>query len=637
MYKHGLRWLLICTLVFVTCLSGYVYYIYNHTYNDVMTTVDSKLLNAATSVRYILGEDYHDHISGPNHIDRSVYLAKAKQLSEFAAQLELEYVYSMVLVDGKVHFASSSYTNDDLENNKLSYFYDIYHEATDTNRKAFYSTEPVYEYSQDKWGHFKSIFIPYYANDGTVYLTGADITIKDLEVKLEKSVQQAIITGGFFFFIAVILALFYILVLKRNMSTDTATGYPNHIALERKIARSKQLHLQLMILIVNDLEDINSFYGNQIGDQVVTTLLDKLATTISDECTLYRLSNNKIVILSRSLSPQHLEQLVSQFNQNTPIMSDPFIYLTLCAGVAKGNKEMLLENAHIAALQAKQSRQSIVYFSAALDEVKNQYQHNIVMAKTVRDAFELDRLQPHFQAVFDIRSKQPLFFESLARIHSEDDTLLLPDDFLSVINRSRMDGKLTQQIFKKCAHRFRDSNICWSMNITAQDVLDPMMIDYLISELKRYPRPANITFELIETEAIANFNEARNFIDMVRNLGCKVFVDDFGTGYSNISNILKLNVDGVKLDGSLVSRVTCDKDAYLFVKHLVQFTEQVKLVLVAECVENKLTADKLIAAGVRYLQGYYYSSPQGDIEPTTAVLLSDDSIDHSPNIFVQKA
>ena len=96
-------------------------------------------------------------------------------------------------------------------------------------------------------------------------------------------------------------------------------------------------------------------------------------------------------------------------------------------------------------------------------------------------------------------------------------TLYKPDYFLSVVNRSRMDGQLTRMIFLDCVNRFRKTNLSWSMNLTAQDMLDPSLAEFLDYELKRYPTPNLITFELIETEAIANFNEVKNFISMVKS------------------------------------------------------------------------------------------------------------------------
>ncbi|WP_372767542.1 EAL domain-containing protein [Pseudoalteromonas sp.] len=606
--NKGIRWILLVSFLFVASLCGYIYYIYSHTYNDIINNVDARLLNAAQSVKFILGEDYHNNITGPKHIDAKSYLKKSKQLSEFAMQLELEYVYAMILEGDQVYFSASSYTNNDIKNDKLTYFYDLYPEATESNIKAFYSTGPVFEHSEDQWGHFRSIFLPFQSADGRTYLTGADITVTDLNEQLTASVTQAVITACFFFFIAILVGALYIYLLKQNLTRDPATGFANHIALERKLHQTPQLHMQLAIILVSDLEEIIGFYGSHIGDTVMHKLLTRLDKLKSNECSLYRLSSNKIALLTTHINNHEFVRQIENLNKNTPILCDPFIYVTLCAGIASGNKTLLIENARIAVEQAKRSRELIVFYSDAMNTIKHQYQHNIKIAKDVREAFKTAQVHAYFQPIFSTDGNEILMYEGLARIKMKD-TLYEPNYFLSVVNRSRMDGQLTRMIFLDCVMRFRKTDLCWSMNLTAQDMLDPSLAAFFDDELKRYPTPQKITFELIETEAVANFNEVKSFISMVKRHGAKVFIDDFGTGYSNISNILKLEVDGIKIDSSLVSQIVKDEEIFLFIQHIASFAKKVGLTLIAEGVENKLVVDKLAQAGINYMQGYYFAEP----------------------------
>ena len=232
------KWFIAGFTLFLVSLLVYVYYTYSSARSEIMHAVDERLLNAATSVKHILGQSYHDRISQGYDIGFSVYQTKSKQLSELAQALDIAYVYSMIMRDNKVYFTSSSYTKDDQENARVTQFLDLYPEATDINRGVFYSTEPVFEQSSDQWGDFKTVFIPFVDKYGTTYITGADITLDDLNKKLQYSVTKAIITACFFFFIAVLVAAIYIYLLKRTLATDASTGFANHIALEYFIKKS---------------------------------------------------------------------------------------------------------------------------------------------------------------------------------------------------------------------------------------------------------------------------------------------------------------------------------------------------------------------------------------------------------------
>jgi len=604
-------WIVAGFSLFLISLLTYVYYTYQTTRAEIMQSVDNRLLNAATSVKHILGENYLSAVNQGDNISFSYYQNKSKQLSEFAQALDIAYVYSMILKDGKVLFSASSYTQDDQNNGKVTQFLDLYPEATDTNLSAFYSTEPVFEISSDQWGHFKTIFIPYVDPiNGNTYLTGADITIYNLNEKLKESVSKAAAMASFFFFIAILVAAIYIYLLKRSLATDSSTGFSNHIALESFIKKSNAHHMQLAVIWVNEIEDINSFYGTEVGDKVMKNLLIHFKLRSSAHCHIYRLATNKIVLLApKEMSNDEFTDLIKTYNFNTPVLTDPFIYITLCAGIASGNKSLLLENAHIAALQAKQGRHSVVNYSKALHDVKTQYQYNVEMAKEVREAFDNNRIVPYFQPIIDTNTNKVVQYECLARMVTAQGEVLKPDAFLNVVTRSRMDGLLTRTLFSQCVSRFRKTDICWSLNITAQDMLDPNLSEFIADELKRYPHPSNITLELLETQAIANFSEVKAFIGMVKTKGVKVIIDNFGSGYSNISNVLKLEVDGIKLDGALIKQIVNDKDIYLFIEHIASFANQLGLQLMAESVENATIVTALKKVNVTLMQGNYFAHP----------------------------
>ncbi|RVT46535.1 hypothetical protein EMM73_08085 [Rheinheimera sediminis] len=116
------HFILISLAVYLLAIGTYVYYQYQHTYQTKLNQLDSQLVNAVKAMPFLLGDDYHNNISGPQHISRAEYLQLAKKLSLYAKDVKLQYVYSMVQVDGKVHFTSSSYTEDDLLRGQLSYF-----------------------------------------------------------------------------------------------------------------------------------------------------------------------------------------------------------------------------------------------------------------------------------------------------------------------------------------------------------------------------------------------------------------------------------------------------------------------------------------------------------------------------------
>jgi EAL domain-containing protein (putative c-di-GMP-specific phosphodiesterase class I) len=118
--------------------------------------------------------------------------------------------------------------------------------------------------------------------------------------------------------------------------------------------------------------------------------------------------------------------------------------------------------------------------------------------------------------------------------------------------------------------------------------------NYLIELLQQYPTlKERITLELVESEGIKNSIEVRNFLQTARAHGCLLAIDDFGAGYSNFEYLLRLNVDFIKIDGSLIKNMDTDANAYATVKTITHFAKNLGILVVAEFVHKKEILEKV--------------------------------------------
>lgn len=595
-------------VVYLFAIVFYVYYQYQQTYQTKLTQIDQQLINAVKAVPYLLGENYHNNISGPQHISRAEYLELAKKLSLYAKDVKLQYVYSMIQVDGKVHFTSSSYTEDDLLRGQLSYFYDYYPEATEANKAAFASLAPVFEESVDQFGHFRSVLVPYQSSDGTVYLAGADIAITDLDQWLMASMQHSILSGSIFFGLALLLALSYAVVLRHNLTTDRSSGQRNALALEAHLRRESANLSQLAILQVNNLEEISHLYGTQIAEQAVKQFIYQLQQHLGPSFRLYRLSFEKLAIRRIAACSDHeLHDKLKSFDFSQPVLNDPYLLFTVTLGVALSPAAVVLENAMLAVNTARLQQQSLVVYSDNLLALKQHLHTNIKMAKEVREAIGHEQIVPYFQPVVHISTGEILQYECLARILRSDGSILTPGQFLSIINLNHLDTELTKMMFIKSASQFANSEVSWSINITCRDLLDDDLQQFFLDYLQHYPKPQRVYFELAEAGVLPQFEHCREAISALQKTGAKVLLDDFGIASGiGIADLLQLRVDGLKIHGSLIELISSDPDAQLFIEHISSFAKQTNLLIIAEMVESKQSLDALERCGISYAQGYYF-------------------------------
>ncbi len=128
--------------------------------------------------------------------------------------------------------------------------------------------------------------------------------------------------------------------------------------------------------------------------------------------------------------------------------------------------------------------------------------------------------------------------------------------------------------------------------------------------------PESLSFEITETNAIANMEAAQRLISELREHGCRFALDDFGSGFSSFHHLKNLPVDLVKIDGQFVRGMVDDAADRAIVMSINDIAHSFGKRTVAEFVENHEILVMLQEFGVDYAQGYYISPPRHDVMGT---------------------
>ena len=143
-----------------------------------------------------------------------------------------------------------------------------------------------------------------------------------------------------------------------------------------------------------------------------------------------------------------------------------------------------------------------------------------------------------------------------------------------------------------------------SLNVSAASTTDPDWWAGLGSLLRSHSGVAErLTVEITESAAIHDIDETRGFVARVKELGCRIAIDDFGAGYTSFRNLRKLGVDIVKIDGAFVHDMMRSEDDRAFVRTLIDLSKRLKLVTVAEWVQDEQRGADLAGVGLRLLAG----------------------------------
>jgi len=192
----------------------------NYHYSEYILygNIDKNLKSTVLNSKLFLNDNFHDRAINQNSIAIDEDKRNIEILSKFVSNLDIEYLYTMVKKEGKIYFTSSSAIPEEINTNNMTHYFDHYESATKKLLKVLDKKEIVYEESTDKWGTFRTIFLPCMTAKGTPYIIGADIKIDFINQKLHKYIQDIVTTQIIIILILIILGFFFIKISRRELN-----------------------------------------------------------------------------------------------------------------------------------------------------------------------------------------------------------------------------------------------------------------------------------------------------------------------------------------------------------------------------------------------------------------------------------
>ena len=428
------------------------------------------------------------------------------------------------------------------------------------------------------------------------------------------------LTKWLLWFVSVLIIIIFGFILnarRKNIQlkeqyTDSVTGLPNRIKLQNDI--NKNNNPCLIIIDIKNFKSINNLYGLKTGDKLLKDFGEKINHYIDNKYTVYRSGGNQFAILSnidklKDGTDDRITKLLRIIRNNSYHIGDIDINLTLTAGVSKNEHAFLIPRAEQALQEAKEKNKNYILFENTKENTK-QHHKNILWAQKLNAALSDNRIIPFFQIIKHNKIDKKDKYEALVRLVDEDEKIIPPSFFLDTAKSTRQYATLTKVMIEKTFQTVNNQDISISINLTVEDIRNEKTIVFFKEKLKEYNVAEKIIVELTESEGIENYSEVSRFIHDIKNLGCRVAIDDFGTGYSNFTHLIHLNVDYLKVDGSIIKNILKDKNAEIVAKTLIDFSRQLGIETVAEYVDSQEIFDKVKELGFDYSQGYFISKPQ---------------------------
>lgn len=401
--------------------------------------------------------------------------------------------------------------------------------------------------------------------------------------------------------------------LEHSFNYDLLTNLYNRNAFEKHLMTLRKPHI--IIVDIDDFKQINDVYGNDFGNKVLKSISAyiKRYIKLSYKANIYRLGSDEFGILFDNINSIHALEICYDLEEKISkhaFMIEP-LKLNISVSIASNNISPILENADLALKEIKkEKRKKVIEYKESYNLKKN-IEENLEIISIIKKALKEDRIVPYFQPIINLETLKIEKYEALVRIIQKDGTVLLPYKFLDISKKTPYYHEITRVMITKTIEIAKAYPYRFSINISMADILNKDIVNTMFKCFKEDLHVSSrIDIELLESENLEDTQQVQNFIKRAHSFGSKILIDDFGTGYSNFTYFSNLDVDLIKIDGSIVREITTNERTLHMLKTIHEFSKGMDMQNIAEFVETKEMALLLKEIGVTYAQGYYFVKPQ---------------------------
>lgn len=415
--------------------------------------------------------------------------------------------------------------------------------------------------------------------------------------------------------------------LIESYRLDKRTGLKNRVALQERL-KQVQTNEHVITLKLSSFHQVNEKYGYQVADELIRDLSEHFVERLSKHRgsgfvkNLYYIGTAEWAIVFQSdTSSDFIKQEFSVFaDQIEHINFEPYglpevdyLSVSITGGIASvvdfptvSGDELLLK-----AIDARrQSKERNTHFINARDcaTSKEEQQDRLSLMGSVSRAILNQRIITYSQPIFAAGSRQQVSQECLVRIE-DGGAIISPGRFLPIIEGTHLYTRLSRYMLASTLGYMADKQESFSINLSPQDMLSDKTLEMLEQAVMKLNSPSRLGIEVLESEQIKDFSRMAEVCRHFKKMGVRILVDDFGSGYSNIDEIIRLEPDVIKLDGSLIKTIDVDKKQRHITGQLVQLCQALDAKTVAEFVHNQQVCQVAEELGVDYLQGFYLAKP----------------------------
>lgn len=410
--------------------------------------------------------------------------------------------------------------------------------------------------------------------------------------------------------------------LKAQSMIDKLTGFGNYFSMVEKL-EDKSEGMVVNITIKN-FDNLRFFYQTKIVDAMLLSFANTLKLCVEtfdikaelfrfqdDDFYLWHVGDNitkDISYIQDYFGANTIDITIDGKTENLPGLK-AVMGVSLLDDTVQTNRLM---QAILANQQAHKLGNEIYYYKEN-DAIELRYYKNQIITQLIEYALDNDTVIVECQGIYDVSKpdEKATYYEILVRIIDQSGKIRYPGEFLEVAMQAQLYTQITKKIIERAFLLVEKyPNYTFSINLSGIDIVDNSVREFLEEKLQLCSSPQRVCFEILESEEVSDYSTIISFIKHIKDYGAKISIDDFGSGYSNYYRILELDIDNIKIDGSIIKKLPFDQNARYLVETIMNFASKQGYNVIAEFVSTPEILEQIKNFDIKFAQGFLLGKPQ---------------------------
>ncbi len=276
------------------------------------------------------------------------------------------------------------------------------------------------------------------------------------------------------------------------------------------------------------------------------------------------------------------------------------------------NIEQILMKAKMACAKGREEDQTIAVFEKDMMDMNILMQHYVV--HHLEKAIESGEIEVYYQPIFHTLSDKVCGFEALARWNNSEYGVLMPNDFVPVLENARKIHILDKFVIEQVCHDESQVLILGlepvpiSINMTRMDFAIEDMFEFIESRIKKYGlQRSMLQIEISENEIVSDRLGMKKELQRFHDAGYHITFDDFGSEYSSLHILNDMPFDTIKINSNFLSGFNNDLRSRIMMKNIMNMSKELGIKTMMGSVEDGEILEFLKQTGCEKTQGHLYS------------------------------